>query len=163
MGPLTQVGWIARRSVRRTLRQPALVVPTILFPLMLMAINASGLTAATKIPGFPTDSYLSFALATTFMQGALFSATTSGTEIASDIETGFLDRLALTPLRGIAVLVGQLAGAVTVSMISAVTYLVVGVIFGVSVKAGAPSWFTVGAVFREKKLKRIMVGLGFEC
>lgn len=136
MSTLGQVGWVARRSVRRTLRQPALIMPTIVFPLVLLGINAGGLKAATEIPGFPGDSYLSFALATTFMQGALFSATTSGTELASDIETGFLNRLALTPLRGVAVLIGQLAGAVTVSMLSAVTYLLVGLVAGVEIAAG---------------------------
>jgi ABC-2 type transport system permease protein len=53
---LDQVGLVARRSVRRTLRQPALIVPTIVFPLFLLAVNASGLSSATDIPGFPADS-----------------------------------------------------------------------------------------------------------
>ena len=45
---MSQIGWVARRSVRRTLRQPALIVPTIVFPLFLLAVNASGLAAATS-------------------------------------------------------------------------------------------------------------------
>jgi ABC-2 type transport system permease protein len=134
---LTEVGILARRSVRRTLRQPILIIPTIVFPLMLLAINASGLDAATKIPGFPTDSYLDFAISVTFMQGALFAATTAGTELANDIETGFLNRLQLTPLRGTAILAGQMAGALVLALIGAVTYLVVGLIAGVHIAAGA--------------------------
>jgi ABC-2 type transport system permease protein len=133
---LGQVALIARRSIRRTLRQPALIVPTIVFPLLLLAVNASGLTATTKIPGFPTDSYLDFALVVTFMQGGLFAATTAGTELANDIETGFLNRLALTPMRGVAILIGQLAGAVTVALIAAITYLAAGLIAGASLEAG---------------------------
>jgi ABC-2 type transport system permease protein len=134
---LTEVGILARRSVRRTLRQPILIVPTIVFPLFLLAVNASGLTAATKIPGFPTHSYLNFAISVTFMQGALFAATTAGTELANDIESGFLNRLQLTPLRGTAILVGQMAGALVLALIGALTYLVVGVIAGVHIAAGA--------------------------
>jgi ABC-2 type transport system permease protein len=133
---LKQIAWIARRSVRRTLRQPALVVPTIVFPLFLLAVNASGLGAATRLPGFPTDHYVNFALSVCFMQGGLFAATTAGTELANDIETGFLNRLAMTPLRGGAVLVGQLAGAVLVSLLASVVYLVVGLIAGVSLDSG---------------------------
>ena len=53
----TQVGELGRRSVMRTLRQPAQVVPTITFPLFLLAINAGGLEATTSLPGFPTSSY----------------------------------------------------------------------------------------------------------
>jgi ABC-2 type transport system permease protein len=131
-----QVGWIARRSVRRTLRQPALVTPTLIFPLFLLAVNASGLDSATKIPGFPADSFLDFAIVVTFMQGALFAAITAGTELATDIETGFLDRLQLTPLRRVAVLVGQLAGATALSLLGAVVYLSVGLVAGVELKSG---------------------------
>ena len=133
---MSQIGWIARRSIRRTLRQPALIVPTIVFPLFLLAVNASGLSAATKLPGFPTDNYLSFALSVSFMQGALFAATTAGAELATDIETGFLNRLSLTPLRGVAILVGQLAGAVLVSLLASLVYLAVGLIAGANLEAG---------------------------
>ncbi|MEA2255386.1 MAG: type transport system permease protein [Solirubrobacteraceae bacterium] len=131
-----QVGLVARRSVRRTLRQPALIVPTIVFPLFLLAVNSSGLSAATRIPGFPTRSYLDFAITVCFMQGALFAAVTAGTALATDIETGFLNRLQLTPLRRVAILVGQMAGATTLALIGAVTYLMVGVLAGVEVKTG---------------------------
>jgi ABC-2 type transport system permease protein len=133
---MKQIAWIAGRSIRRTLRQPALIVPTIVFPLFLLAVNASGLDAATKLPGFPTDNYLSFALSVAFMQGALFAATTAGSELATDIETGFLNRLSLTPLRGVAVLVGQLAGAVLVSLLASVVYLAVGLIAGAGLASG---------------------------
>jgi ABC-2 type transport system permease protein len=133
---MSQIAWIARRSIRRTLRQPALIVPTIVFPLVLLAVNASGLNAATKLPGFPTDNYLNFSLSVCFMQGGLFAATTAGAELATDIETGFLNRLALTPLRGIAVLVGQLAGAVVVSLLASIVYLTVGLIAGADLAAG---------------------------
>ena len=133
---MSQIGWIAARSVRRTLRQPALIVPTIVFPLFLMAVNASGLDAATELPGFPTDNYLNFALSVCFMQGALFAATTAGAELATDIETGFLNRLSLTPLRGVAVLVGQLAGAVLVSLLASLVYLAVGLAAGAELESG---------------------------
>jgi ABC-2 type transport system permease protein len=131
-----QVGLIARRSVRRTLRQPALIVPTLVFPLFLLAVNSSGLSAATKIPGFPADSYLDFAITVTFIQGAMFSAITAGSELATDIESGFLDRLQLTPLRRVAILIGQMAGATTLAFIGAVAYLVVGLLSGVTIKSG---------------------------
>jgi ABC-2 type transport system permease protein len=133
---LTEVGFLARRSVRRTLRQPALVVPTIVFPLFLLAVNASGLADATKIPGFPASSYLDFAIAVPFMQGALFSSTTAGTELANDIETGFLNRLQLTPLRAPAILVGQLAGALAVAFVASLVYLAIGLIAGAHIAAG---------------------------
>ena len=100
---------MARRSILQTLRQPAMVIPPILFPLMLMAINVGGLDAATKLPGFPADSYLDFAIAFPFMQGSLFASINAGTSLARDVETGFIKRLALTPMRRSALLIGNLA------------------------------------------------------
>jgi ABC-2 type transport system permease protein len=132
----TQVGQLARRSVLRTLRQPAQIVPALIFPLFLLAVNSGGLKDATHLPGFPTDSYLTFALAVPFMQGALFSVMNAGTDLARDIETGFLNRLALTPLRGAALLSGLLAGAVVLGLVQALTYLTVGLIAGAELAAG---------------------------
>jgi ABC-2 type transport system permease protein len=133
-----QIGELARRSVLRTLRQPAQVVPALIFPLFLLAVNSSGLAKATKIPGFPTDSYLDFALAIPFMQGALFSVMNAGTDLARDVETGFLNRLALTPLRGTALLSGLLAGAAVLGVIQGLTYVTVGLVAGANVATGLP-------------------------
>jgi ABC-2 type transport system permease protein len=140
---LRQVGLIAARSVKRTFRQPALIVPTIVFPLFLLAVNSSGLQSVVKIPGFPTDHYVNFAITVCFMQGGLFAAVTAGTELATDIETGFLDRLQLTPLRTAAILAGQMAGAMAVALLGAVVYLIVGLIAGVTIKAGVGGAFVL--------------------
>lgn len=133
---IEQVAAVARRSVTRTFRQPGLVVFPLLFPLILFAINGSALSAATRIPGFPPVSYRAFALAVPFMQGALFVAVSAGTDLARDIETGFFNRLSLTPLRGSALLVGQLGGAFVVACVQAVVYLLVGVATGVGIHSG---------------------------
>ena len=135
-GLALQVAVLARRSVVRTLRQPAMVIPSLVFPLILLAINSSGLDSTTRLPGFPTDSYLQFALAIPFVQGALFSANSAGTNVANDVESGFLNRLSLTPLRRAALMMGQLAGILALGLIQATTFVVVGVAFGSGIAAG---------------------------
>ena len=147
---------LARRSVVRTLRQPAMVVPSLVFPLLLLSINSSGLETATHLPGFPTDSYFQFALAIPFIQGALFSANSAGTNIASDIESGFLNRLSLTPLRRLALMMGQLTGILALGLIQAVTFVVVGLIFGEGIQAG------VGGVLVILLLS-LTISLAFGC
>jgi ABC-2 type transport system permease protein len=100
-------------------------------------VNAAGLKASTRLPGFPTDSFLAFALAVPFIQGALFSTMNAGTDLARDIQTGFLNRLALTSMRGSALLAGQLAGIVALGLLQAVVYVLVGLATGVHFAAGA--------------------------
>jgi ABC-2 type transport system permease protein len=131
-----QVYVLGRRSVLRTLRQPANVVAPLLFPMFLLAVNSGGLKAETKLPGFPTDSYVAFALAVPFIQGALFATMNAGTDLARDIQTGFLNRLSLTPMRGIAVLAGQLGGAVVLGVAQVAVYLGVGLAVGVRPASG---------------------------
>ena len=131
-----QVLALAKRSVVRTLRQPANVVFPFVFPLLLLAVNAGGLDAATHLPGFPTDSFVAFALAIPFIQGALFATMNAGTDLARDIQTGFLNRLALTPMRGIALLAGQLGGVVTMGLVQALVYITVGLAVGVRFETG---------------------------
>jgi ABC-2 type transport system permease protein len=131
-----QVFLLARRSVVRTIRQPANVVAPLVFPMMLLAVNSGGLKAETHLPGFPTSSFFAFALAVPFIQGALFATMNAGTDLARDIQTGFLSRLSLTPMRGIALLGGQLGGVMTLGVVQAVVYLTVGLIVGVRLASG---------------------------
>lgn len=133
---LPQVGAIARRSVVRTSRQPASFIPPLVFPVLLMAVNAAGLQSSTELPGFPTDSFLAFALAVPFIQGALFSTMNAGTDLARDIQTGFVNRLSLTALRDWALLIGQLAGVIALGMVQVGFYLVVGLTVGVRFESG---------------------------
>src|ERR671936_976223 len=131
-----QAQYMAWRSVIRTMRQPIVIVPPLIFPLFLLAVNASGLGAATSIPDFPTSSYLAFALAFPFMQGSIFATNTAGTNVAEDIGNGFFNRLALTPMSGPSLLVGQLTGVLLIGALQAVAFLAAGLAAGASIESG---------------------------
>ena len=133
---IEQVAAVARRSAVGVLRQRALIIFPMLFPLILFAINGSSLSRVTEIPGFPTHSYRAFLLAFPFVQGAMFVSISAGTSLARDVETGFLDRLALTPLRSEAMLFGQLGGAFVLGIVQAIVYMLVGLATGVSFASG---------------------------
>jgi ABC-2 type transport system permease protein len=150
----TQAGALAGRAIARTVRQPASFVPPLLFPLFLLAVNGAGLQASTLLPGFPTDSFLAFALAVPFIQGALFATLNAGTDLARDIQTGFLNRLSLTPMRGSALLAGQLGGVVVLGLVQALVYLAVGLLVGVRLASG-PAGAVVVLLFAA------LVSLGF--
>jgi ABC-2 type transport system permease protein len=149
-----QVFLLARRSIVRTARQPANVVFPLAFPMLLLAVNSGGLKAETRLPGFPTSSFVAFALAVPFIQGALFATMNAGTDLARDIQTGFLSRLSLTPMRGVALLAGQLGGVVTMGVIQAAVYLSVGLAVGVRPAAGALGVLVLFAF-------AVLVSLGF--
>src|SRR5699024_4106639 len=126
-----QAATLGRRAVIRTARQPANIVFPLIFPMLLFAVNSGGLKAETRLPGFPTDSFVAFAIAVPFIHGALLATVNANVEFARDIQTGFLNRLALTPVRGMVLLFGQLGGLLTIAIVQAIFYLVVGFAFGV--------------------------------
>jgi ABC-2 type transport system permease protein len=131
-----QIGSLARRSLLKTLRQPFQLVPVVFFPAILLAVNASGLRAATRLPGFPTHSYVSFAVAVAFIQGGMFSMINAGTNLAEDIESGFFSRLALTPLRRVSLVAGLLLGVAALGALQSAAYILVGLIAGAHLDAG---------------------------
>ena len=135
-GLVEQTLAVAKRAVVRTMRQRALLIFPMIFPLILFAINGSALSPATRIPDFPTRHYRDFLIAMTFVQGAMFVSISAGVDLARDIESGFLNRLALTPLRGEAMLVGQLGGALVIGIVQAVVYLLFGLASGVTLASG---------------------------
>jgi ABC-2 type transport system permease protein len=154
MSTVGQIGQMARRSILQTVRQPAMVIPPIVFPLVLVSINSAGLDAATKLPGFPSDSYWDFAIAVPFIQGSLFAAINAGSSLARDVETGFIKRLAMTPMKRTALLAGQLIGSMVVAFVSACVYLLAGFVAGMDFKSGALGVPTI-------ILLGVLIALGF--
>jgi ABC-2 type transport system permease protein len=131
-----QIAALARRAMVKTLRQPFQMFPVIFFPALLLAVNASGLRAATHLPGFPSDSYISFAIAVAFIQGGMFSLINTGTNLAEDIESGFFNRLALTPMHRVSLIAGMLLGVCALGAIQSIAYILIGAVLGTHLDAG---------------------------
>ncbi len=140
LGP--QIATLAKRSILITIRQPA-ILASVLFPLLFMAVTSAGAADAADLPCFPAKSYLDFYIAGALVQGTLFAGIGSGSQLATDIEMGFIRRLLLTPMQLPAVLVGLAAGAVFIGMIDAVALLIAGFVGGVRLTAGIPGLFVV--------------------
>jgi ABC-2 type transport system permease protein len=134
---LTQTFALSKRAVLALFRQPALVVPSLMFPLFFLALGTSSFSRATQLPGFPeVDSFLDFALAGAIVQGVLFGAITGATALATEIEIGFFDRLLMTPTSRASILFGRLAGGMAYGALQTVVFVAVLLPFGLSIKSG---------------------------
>jgi ABC-2 type transport system permease protein len=152
---LGQVAVLGSRAFVRSLRQPGQLFFALAFPLVFLAVVASGLNRADSLPGFPDDSFLDFMLAIPFVHGALFTAINSAVELGRDVETGFLNRLALTPARGTAIMLGNLAGGVAMALVQFSIYLTAGTIAGAEFEAG---WLGIPVLFLLAALVAIAFG-----
>lgn len=134
---VAQTAAMSWRAVLAMLRQPALAVPALAFPLLFVAINTSALGETTGLPGFPdVESFLDFALAGALVQGVLFGSVMGATALAADIESGFFDRLLVCPTARSSILVGRLAGAMAYGSAQTLFFVAVLVPFGLTVASG---------------------------
>lgn len=128
---------LARRSILGTMRQPQVWLPGLLFPMFIAAVNTSTMGRAVNIPGFPeVDSLLDFLLPASITQSVLFGGLTAGSDTATDIQTGFFDRLLASPVSRTSILVGRLAGASVTGAFQAIIFMAIYGIFGVRLAGG---------------------------
>jgi ABC-2 type transport system permease protein len=154
-----QLGLLARRSIIRTLRNPASVVPAVLVPLILFVLVSAGLEKATNVKGFPTHTIWTFTLASAFANGAIVTVANTGSAIATDIEGGFINRLALTPMRSFALVVSQLAGSLVLGLVQALVFLGVGLAAGARFEAGPLGAIVLILIFLTAALAFGAVGI----
>ena len=108
-----------------------------IFPLGLLGRELRRAPARDVDPRLPDRQFVAFALAIPFMQGALFATMNAGTDLARDIQTGFLSRLSLTPVRGVALCSGSWPASRSWRPIQAVVYVAVAYAVDVHPASGA--------------------------
>jgi ABC-2 type transport system permease protein len=136
---LRVIAALGARSVKQTFRRPQLMAPIIIFPSILLAIQTAGAGRAVDLPGFPpVDNFLSFMLAGAMIQSTMLAGNSGGIALAVDIEMGFTDRLLAAPISRFAIVLGRLAGTAALAGLSAIWFIVIGLIFGASIQEGVP-------------------------
>jgi ABC-2 type transport system permease protein len=134
---IAQTWALSVRSIQSLLRQPSLVIPSLIVPLFFAALGTSSFSRAIELPGFPAvDSYLDFALAGAIVQGILFGSTTGATALATDIENGFFDRLLASPSTRTGIIVGRMAGGMAYGAFQTLFFVLVLLPFGLTIKGG---------------------------
>jgi ABC-type multidrug transport system permease subunit len=108
---LATIRALMRRALNEILRVPGAAIPGVLAPTIFFL----GLTAVfgnlTLLPGFTSDSYQSFLIPVSLMQGAGFTGAATGVNLARDIEQGWFDRLIASPSPRPVLLAGLVASA----------------------------------------------------
>lgn len=147
MTALRVIAALGGRSVKQTFRRPQLMAPLIIFPTLLLAIQTGGAGRAVDLPEFPpVQSFLAFMLAGAMVQSTLLAGNSGGIALAVDIEMGFTDRLLAAPIPRYAMVAGRLAGTAALGLFTAIWFLVIGVIFGVSFTEGPVGVLTMIAL-----------------
>jgi ABC-2 type transport system permease protein len=103
---LAVVRTVAWRNVHQALHNPALLLPSLIFPLFFYMAFAGGLSTVGDLPGFGYYDYNAFQFVFVLLQSAAFGGVFIGFSIGADFDSGFTRRLFLASGRRSAVIVG---------------------------------------------------------
>jgi ABC-2 type transport system permease protein len=130
---------LGKRALSVQFRRAQLLMPTFVLPLVLLAVIASGTSAAQGLRGFPdVASYLAFIVPGTIIQGMILAGLTTGIALASDIEFGFFDRLLAAPVHRTSLVLGRLCGTFGLALLQTTFFLLVALLFGARYPGGVP-------------------------
>jgi ABC-type multidrug transport system permease subunit len=127
-----------RRSLNEVLRVRGALLPATIAPVIFMLGITGQFGRLTGLDGFPTDSYISWIVPLSCLQGAGFAGAAAGSNLARDIEQGWFDRLLVAPVPRPLLIVGPILGAVSRSMVPATVVLIVGLLIGADLTGGVP-------------------------
>ena len=136
---LRVIAALGERSIKQTFRRPQLMAPILIFPSLLLAIQVGGAGRAVDLPGFPeVNGFLDFMLAGAMIQATLLAGNSGGIALALDIEAGFTDRLFAAPISRFAIVLGRLAGTAVLGALTAIWFILIGILFGAKIEEGVP-------------------------
>ncbi|MBA2241042.1 MAG: ABC transporter permease [Solirubrobacterales bacterium] len=125
---------VAWRSTHNYFTNPALILPSLVFPLFFFAAFAGGLSAIGDVPGFDFPAgYTAFQFVFVLLQSAAFAGVFAGFGIARDFENGFARRLMLAARRREAIVLGYAASALLRALFTMLVITVVGLLVGMQV------------------------------
>ena len=103
---------IAWRNLHNAFTNPAILLPSMLFPLFFFTAFAGGLSRISDVPGFDFPAgYTAFQFVFVFLQSAAFGGVFTGFAIARDFESGFARRLLIAAGPRSGIIVGYALGA----------------------------------------------------
>jgi ABC-2 type transport system permease protein len=125
-----------RRSLNEILRVRGALLPATIAPVIFMLGITGQFGRLTGLHGFPTDSYVSWIVPLSCLQGAGFAGAAAGSNLARDIEIGWFDRLLVAPVSRPLLIVGPILGAMSRAMVPATVVLIVGLLIGADLTGG---------------------------
>ena len=140
VGFLTDIATIARRAVRSVVREPEFVVPALIIPIFFFVVNTGALESfvegrAPEGSGAGLD-YRAFQLPVAIV----FAVTgiSRASVLVIDIQSGYLDRMLVTPIRRSTLLFGLMVADIVMALGLALFVVAMGLAFGV--------WFETGVL-----------------
>lgn len=137
------VTWgIAWRSLKLIPRIPSTFIPSIMMPVVFVTALVGLYSGLVNLPGFPAHKAIDWFLPFTLLQGGAFAGITTGMGVARDLESGFYDRLLVSPASRRSLLAGPILAAMFRALIPGTFMVIAALVGGASFPGGAVGFAT---------------------
>ena len=116
--------------MKKLIRNPILLFFSLVQPIIFLVLFTQLFERFANVPGFPAESYLIFATPGILLQNAFGSALQSGNSIVSDIDSGYLQKMLVTPVSRYAILLGRLTSDAFRVLIQSTIIMVLAFLLG---------------------------------
>jgi ABC-2 type transport system permease protein len=125
---------VAARSIHNAFTNPALILPSLIFPLFFFTAFAGGLSSVGNVPGFDyAPGYTAFQFVFVLLQSSAFAGVFTGFGVARDFQMGFGRRLLLAAPRREAVVAGYVIAGLVRSAFTMLVITIVALLAGMNV------------------------------
>lgn len=124
---------VAIRAIRALPREPEAVLPALIIPLFFFSVNIGTLQDFAQ-RGIPGLDFKAFQLPTAIV----FAVTgiSRAAALVTDIQSGYFDRLLMTPMRRLSLLLGLMVADLVLVVVLTVPVLALGLAIGVRFETG---------------------------
>ncbi len=124
---------VAHRAIRGVFREPEFFIPALIVPVFFYIVNVGSLQDFAEQSGTVGD-FKAFQLPVAI----IFAVTgiSRASALVTDIQSGYFDRLLLTPIRRAALLLGLMAADVASIIMLSIPVLILGLVTGVRFETG---------------------------
>jgi ABC-2 type transport system permease protein len=125
---------VAGRALRQIPRDPESIIPALIVPVFFFIVNIGSLQKVTREAAGIDFKAFELPLAIVFAVTGISRAST----LVTDIQGGYFDRLCVTPVRRLALLLGLMVADFTLVVALTIPVLIVGFAVGVNFVTGVP-------------------------
>jgi ABC-2 type transport system permease protein len=129
---------LGRRAFLRWARVPGNWLGTLFFPLLQLLIFSQLFKDIIKLPGFEESSYLAYLAPGQIVFAVFFGVSWIGINLLMDYHSGYLDKLRVTPINRMSILVGEMLPLFFTCALMGAVILVTSLVLGASLVTGIP-------------------------
>jgi ABC-2 type transport system permease protein len=131
-GFLKDLATVAGRALRAIPREPESIIPALIIPLFFFAVNTGSLSDISGFAGIIDYKAFQIPVAIVFAVTGISRASA----LVTDIKSGYFDRLLMTPISRVALLLGLMVADLALVIALSIPVLLLGLAVGVNFATG---------------------------